>query len=138
MVYICFQRQNLGCIQIISVFNIVYVCVFVCIPNRQVDNEILNILRQRQEDCIIYEKNDHRTKCAHIMEEYNKAAENWFIKCKDDKMLLVCVWGGTFGGEGRTWGKVNCGNLEVLMRHHIFINFFHELSETWQFLEHSL
>uniref|UniRef100_A0A0P4WJ44 NADH dehydrogenase [ubiquinone] 1 beta subcomplex subunit 10 n=1 Tax=Scylla olivacea TaxID=85551 RepID=A0A0P4WJ44_SCYOL len=51
--------------------------------DKQVDNEILNILRQRQEDCIIYEKNDHRTKCAHIMEEYNKAAENWFIKYGD-------------------------------------------------------
>ncbi|XP_050734823.1 NADH dehydrogenase [ubiquinone] 1 beta subcomplex subunit 10-like [Eriocheir sinensis] len=51
--------------------------------DKQVESEILSIMRQRQEDCIVYEREDHRVKCATIMEEYNKAAENWFIKYGD-------------------------------------------------------
>ncbi|XP_045606219.1 NADH dehydrogenase [ubiquinone] 1 beta subcomplex subunit 10 [Procambarus clarkii] len=51
--------------------------------DRMVDNEVLNILRMRAEDCVTYEGADHRRKCAGIMEEYNKAAENWFIKYGD-------------------------------------------------------
>jgi NADH dehydrogenase (ubiquinone) 1 beta subcomplex subunit 10 len=47
-----------------------------------VDNEIVNILRQRFEDCVHYEQPDHAVKCKDILEQYNKAAENWFIKCK--------------------------------------------------------
>ncbi|XP_042216710.1 NADH dehydrogenase [ubiquinone] 1 beta subcomplex subunit 10-like [Homarus americanus] len=51
--------------------------------DRMVDNEVLNILRQRQEDCILYEATDHKEKCAGLMEVYDKAAENWFIKYGD-------------------------------------------------------
>ncbi|KAG0720173.1 NADH dehydrogenase [ubiquinone] 1 beta subcomplex subunit 10 [Chionoecetes opilio] len=51
--------------------------------DKLVDSDILAILRQRQEDCIIFEKNDHRIKCRDIMQEYDKAAENWFIKHGD-------------------------------------------------------
>lgn len=50
--------------------------------DRMVDNEILAILRQRQEDCMLYERPDAATKCKDIMEQYQRAAENWFIKCK--------------------------------------------------------
>ncbi|KAG7172150.1 NADH dehydrogenase [ubiquinone] 1 beta subcomplex subunit 10-like [Homarus americanus] len=52
-------------------------------PVTMVDNEVLNILRQRQEDCILYEATDHKEKCAGLMEVYDKAAENWFIKYGD-------------------------------------------------------
>uniref|UniRef100_A0A1L8E0K2 NADH dehydrogenase [ubiquinone] 1 beta subcomplex subunit 10 n=2 Tax=Nyssomyia neivai TaxID=330878 RepID=A0A1L8E0K2_9DIPT len=51
--------------------------------DRQVDSEILNILRQRFEDCVQYETPDHLTKCSSILETYNKAAEYWFIKYGD-------------------------------------------------------
>lgn len=47
-----------------------------------VENEVLNILRQRFEDCVMYEAPDHLTKCKGLMDTYEKAAENWFTKCK--------------------------------------------------------
>lgn len=46
-----------------------------------VENEILNILRQRFEDCILYEAPDHAVKCKSILATYEKASENWFTKC---------------------------------------------------------
>lgn len=49
--------------------------------DRMVDNEIVTILRQRFEDCTMYEAPDHVEKCKPILEQYEKAAENWFIKC---------------------------------------------------------
>ncbi|KAK3888415.1 hypothetical protein Pcinc_007543 [Petrolisthes cinctipes] len=51
--------------------------------DRMVDNEVLSILRQRHHDCILYEGHDHKEKCASIKEQYDKAAENWFIKYGD-------------------------------------------------------
>ncbi|XP_055711259.1 NADH dehydrogenase [ubiquinone] 1 beta subcomplex subunit 10 [Phlebotomus papatasi] len=51
--------------------------------DRLVDSEILNILRQRFEDCVHYESPDHKTKCVDILETYNKASEDWFIKYGD-------------------------------------------------------
>ncbi|XP_053636602.1 NADH dehydrogenase [ubiquinone] 1 beta subcomplex subunit 10 [Cherax quadricarinatus] len=51
--------------------------------DKMVDNEVLNILRQRQEDCVLFEGHDHVRKCAKLREEYEKAAENWFIKYGD-------------------------------------------------------
>jgi NADH dehydrogenase (ubiquinone) 1 beta subcomplex subunit 10 len=50
--------------------------------DKLVDNSILSILRQRFEDCVLYEAPDHMGKCQPLMDTYNKAAENWFIKCK--------------------------------------------------------
>jgi hypothetical protein len=47
-----------------------------------VDNAILSILRQRFEDCVLYEAPDHTTRCQPLLDTYNKASENWFIKCK--------------------------------------------------------
>lgn len=54
-----------------------------------VDNEVLNILRQRKEDCVMYEGADSKAKCGKLIEEYDKAAENWFIKCKFYLWILL-------------------------------------------------
>ncbi|XP_053693502.1 NADH dehydrogenase [ubiquinone] 1 beta subcomplex subunit 10 [Sabethes cyaneus] len=51
--------------------------------DRMVDNEILNILRLRFEDCVMYEQPDHERKCRPLLEQYEKGAENWFIKYGD-------------------------------------------------------
>ncbi|XP_076028785.1 NADH dehydrogenase (ubiquinone) PDSW subunit [Oratosquilla oratoria] len=51
--------------------------------DRMVDNEVLNILRQRMEDCVMYEGPDAGRKCVKLREDYEKAAENWFIKYGD-------------------------------------------------------
>ena len=50
--------------------------------DRLVDNEVLSILRQRFEDCMLYEGPDGERKCRPIYEIYQKGAENWFTKCK--------------------------------------------------------
>ncbi|CAL4091919.1 unnamed protein product, partial [Meganyctiphanes norvegica] len=50
---------------------------------KNVDNEILNILRQRQEDCVMWHGHDYKTKCADIIEDYNTGATNWFAKYGD-------------------------------------------------------
>lgn len=50
--------------------------------DRMVDNEVVNILRQRFEDCMLYEAPDHMVKCRPLLDTYEKATENWFIKCK--------------------------------------------------------
>lgn len=62
-----------------------------------VDNEILNILRMRFEDCVAYESPDHE-KCRPLYEYYLKAEDNWFSKCKlwlkvqaIDQYLLVTL-----------------------------------------------
>lgn len=53
-----------------------------------VDNEILNILRMRFEDCVAYETPDHE-KCRPIYEYYLKAEDNWFSKCKCDQVWSI-------------------------------------------------
>ncbi|PSN57170.1 NADH dehydrogenase [ubiquinone] 1 beta subcomplex subunit 10 [Blattella germanica] len=50
--------------------------------DKSVDNEILSILRKRFEDCVLYESPDHNTKCKPLLDQYNEATENWFIKCE--------------------------------------------------------
>lgn len=52
--------------------------------DKAVDNEIVNIMRQRFEDCMLYEAPDHAKKCRPLLDAYNSAAENWFIKCKQN------------------------------------------------------
>lgn len=49
---------------------------------RAVDSEILSIVRQRFEDCMLYEAPDHLTVCKPLWEKYKDAEEAWFIKCK--------------------------------------------------------
>lgn len=46
-----------------------------------VDNNILSILRQRYEDCRIYEGPDGIRKCQPISKMYEDAEENYSIKC---------------------------------------------------------
>ncbi|KAA0183949.1 hypothetical protein HAZT_HAZT002533 [Hyalella azteca] len=48
-----------------------------------VDDQILAILRRRQEDCAIFEGPDRIKRCAPIREEYEKAAADWFTKYGD-------------------------------------------------------
>lgn len=50
--------------------------------DKLVDGEILSILRNRFEDCVVYEAPDHVVKCSPILEVYKRAEENWFAKCK--------------------------------------------------------
>lgn len=50
--------------------------------DRLVESEIIHILRQRFENCVMYETPDHLTKCKHVLEQYRDAETNWFIKCK--------------------------------------------------------
>ncbi|XP_063240701.1 NADH dehydrogenase [ubiquinone] 1 beta subcomplex subunit 10 [Bacillus rossius redtenbacheri] len=51
--------------------------------DKMVESAILNIVRQRFEDCVMYEKPDHKVKCQPLYDQYNEAAENWFIKYGD-------------------------------------------------------
>ncbi|BES99229.1 unnamed protein product [Nesidiocoris tenuis] len=51
--------------------------------DKMVDNEILNILRQRFEDCVTYEAPDHVAKCTPLKEILDNATTNWFIKYGD-------------------------------------------------------
>lgn len=53
---------------------------FICL--RQVESEILNVLRLRFEDCVLYEAPDHMTKCKHLLDQYEEATTNWFTKCR--------------------------------------------------------
>ncbi|KAL3273482.1 hypothetical protein HHI36_014923 [Cryptolaemus montrouzieri] len=51
--------------------------------DRLVDDEIVQILRQRYEHCMMYEAPDHMEKCKGLYETYKEAATNWFIKYGD-------------------------------------------------------
>ncbi|CAH1377140.1 hypothetical protein MTP99_018563 [Tenebrio molitor] len=51
--------------------------------DRLVDSNILSILRNRFEDCTLYEAPDHLEKCKHIWKQYEEATTNWFIKYGD-------------------------------------------------------
>ena len=57
------------------------------------DSEILGILRNRYEDCMLYENPDHATKCKPLWAAYKEAEEAWFIKCKYSLYLclLTCL-----------------------------------------------
>lgn len=48
--------------------------------DKNVDNEILNILRYRMDDCVREEYPDYE-KCFPLKEAYEVAAANWFTKC---------------------------------------------------------
>lgn len=69
-----------------------HVCIFEANQqfrrDKMVENEILSILRQRFEDCVLYESPDHMVKCKGILMAYEKGAENWFTKCKYINVFL--------------------------------------------------
>ncbi|KAG5894133.1 hypothetical protein JTB14_004071 [Gonioctena quinquepunctata] len=51
--------------------------------DKQVETELLSILRERFEDCTMYEAPDHLEKCTPLFRQYEEAATNWFIKYGD-------------------------------------------------------
>jgi len=51
--------------------------------DRLVDTEIMGILRSRFEDCVVYEKPDHMTKCLKVFNDMEEATANWFAKYGD-------------------------------------------------------
>ncbi|XP_066255337.1 NADH dehydrogenase [ubiquinone] 1 beta subcomplex subunit 10 [Euwallacea similis] len=51
--------------------------------DRHVDSEILAILKDRYEDCCVYERPDQKRVCAPLFQAYNEASTNWFIKYGD-------------------------------------------------------
>ncbi|KAI4457154.1 nadh-ubiquinone oxidoreductase pdsw subunit [Holotrichia oblita] len=51
--------------------------------DRQVDTEILTILRTRFEECHMYEAPDHFERCKEIKRQYDEATANWFTKYGD-------------------------------------------------------
>uniref|UniRef100_A0A481SX55 NADH dehydrogenase [ubiquinone] 1 beta subcomplex subunit 10 n=1 Tax=Franklinothrips vespiformis TaxID=297892 RepID=A0A481SX55_FRAVS len=62
------------------------VCIFEAdmqfLRDKNVDSEIISILRGRYEQCVVYEGPD-ATKCASLWETYEQAAANWFCKYGD-------------------------------------------------------
>jgi len=46
-----------------------------------VDGEIVNIVRMRLKECIVYEAPDHKEKCKHLLDDFDTVAQNYFIKC---------------------------------------------------------
>lgn len=46
-----------------------------------VDTNILSILRERFEYCMMYEGPDNGEKCTPLWREYEEATANWFTKC---------------------------------------------------------
>lgn len=79
-----FKRDKYGVLIISARNRCVYplwTCSFYVFVDRMVENEILNILRQRFEDCVLYESPDHNTKCKGLLDQYNEASANWFTKC---------------------------------------------------------
>ncbi|KAK9496626.1 hypothetical protein O3M35_013107 [Rhynocoris fuscipes] len=50
--------------------------------DRRVDTEILSLLRQRFEDCVLYEGPD-KDRCIPIRKQYEEAEANWFAKYGD-------------------------------------------------------
>ncbi|XP_050298783.1 NADH dehydrogenase [ubiquinone] 1 beta subcomplex subunit 10 [Anthonomus grandis grandis] len=51
--------------------------------DRLVDTEIVAILRDRLEACVMYERPDHKLKCQEVSRQYEEAAANWFCKYGD-------------------------------------------------------
>ncbi|XP_028140767.2 NADH dehydrogenase [ubiquinone] 1 beta subcomplex subunit 10 [Diabrotica virgifera virgifera] len=51
--------------------------------DKLVDSEILSIMRERFEECTLYEAPDHIERCKPLLEQYQEASTNWFIKYGD-------------------------------------------------------
>ncbi|XP_030758763.1 NADH dehydrogenase [ubiquinone] 1 beta subcomplex subunit 10 [Sitophilus oryzae] len=51
--------------------------------DKKVDNEVVSILRERFEHCVLFERPDHVEKCTGILQEYEDALTNLFIKYGD-------------------------------------------------------
>ncbi|CAH1795592.1 unnamed protein product [Owenia fusiformis] len=51
--------------------------------DKEVDSQILQILRQRRVECMVWYGEDSKEKCKSIADDYDEAAKNWFIKYGD-------------------------------------------------------
>ena len=68
---------------------------FFLLCSRQVDSNIVKILRQRKLECMQWEGPDAKYKCKKVSDDYEEAATNWFIKCKHQfvhQIWLLFIW----------------------------------------------
>ena len=71
------------------------VCLCSVFSPRQVDSNIVNILRQRKLECMQWEGPDAKYKCKKVSDDYDEAATNWFIKCNfilpSSSIVIACL-----------------------------------------------
>ena len=71
------------------------VCLCCVFSPRQVDSNIVNILRQRKLECMQWEGPDAKYKCKKVSDDYDEAATNWFIKCNfilsSSSIVIACL-----------------------------------------------
>jgi len=65
--------------------------VFPCFFFREVEDQILFILRSRYEQCAVYHGEDVHL-CDPIRKTYDDAAVAWFIKCEYAFVMKIMVW----------------------------------------------
>nr|CAG4637537.1 EOG090X0LTN [Ceriodaphnia reticulata] len=51
--------------------------------DKLVDGEIVQLVRQRYKECIVFEQPDHIRKCQKLKEDFNKVSENYCMKYSD-------------------------------------------------------
>ncbi|KAI8794002.1 NADH dehydrogenase [ubiquinone] 1 beta subcomplex subunit 10 [Biomphalaria glabrata] len=72
-----------------------HVCIYEAdqqfVRDKMVDSNIVKILRQRKIECLAWEGPDGDYKCRQIIQEYEDAATNWFIKYGDMKTYKSSV-----------------------------------------------
>lgn len=57
------------------------ICSLFLLLIRRVDEGIMEILRNRMEECRLYEAPDEDRKCQPLVDQYEEAAANYFTKC---------------------------------------------------------
>ena len=77
MMIVNYKSKEGTLILIVNVIIFTLFCFF-----RFVDSEIINILRQRMEDCVMYEGTNQEEACKGLRDNYDAASENFFSKCK--------------------------------------------------------
>ena len=77
----CFIMFMCVCDHIMLIVLTHTVCLCCVFSPRQVDSNIVNILRQRKLECMQWEGPDAKYKCKKVSDDYDEAATNWFIKC---------------------------------------------------------
>ena len=88
-------------------------------PHRQVDREIVNILRQRWRDCAFYEGVDAPKKCVELQRISEEAETNFFIKCESGSVIILEV-----GWRNKSFQFLVCKeNLEQSKQQSIKLSF---------------
>lgn len=72
---------------ICSVYNYIF---FDFTKHRKIDQTIITILRQRFEDCMLYEGHE-REKCRALIFPLEEAETNYFTKCKLTLHIIICL-----------------------------------------------